>query len=104
MREPLLFAYQFDGHGGGEALATAQLNERQSSDGVIWGHLDAAHKAARNWLQNQFPQLDPLVHDALLADETRPRLTPYDDGALLILRGVNLNEDAAPEDMVSIRL
>ena len=104
MTEPLLFAYQFDGQGGGEALATAQLSERQSHGGVIWVHLDAAHAAARDWLQNQFPELDPLIHDALLADETRPRLTPYGNGALLILRGVNLNEDAAPEDMVSIRL
>ncbi|MGR3571134.1 zinc transporter ZntB, partial [Brevirhabdus sp.] len=38
------------------------------------------------------------------AEETRPRTTPIADGALMILRGVNLNEGAEPEDMVSIRL
>jgi zinc transporter len=42
--------------------------------------------------------------NALLADETRPRILPVGEGILLILRGVNLNENASPEDMVSIRL
>jgi len=40
----------------------------------------------------------------LLADETRPRVLPVGEGVLLILRGVNLNDNASPEDMVSIRL
>jgi zinc transporter len=42
--------------------------------------------------------------DALVADESRPRILQFDQGTLLILRGVNLNADARPEDMVSIRL
>jgi zinc transporter len=39
-----------------------------------------------------------------LAEETRPRIVEFDEGALMILRGVNLNENAKPEDMISIRL
>ncbi|HCK32803.1 MAG TPA: zinc transporter ZntB, partial [Rhodospirillaceae bacterium] len=56
------------------------------------------------WLGEHVDYLDDLVLDALLAEETRPRLMEHKDGALLILRGVNLNEDAKPEDMISIRM
>ena len=41
---------------------------------------------------------------ALLAIETRPRASSVGDGLLMLLRGVNLNPGAEPEDMVSIRL
>ncbi|MGD8917148.1 MAG: zinc transporter ZntB, partial [Syntrophobacterales bacterium] len=41
---------------------------------------------------------------ALLADESRPRITSFNDGVLVALRGVNLNPGADPEDMVSLRI
>ena len=41
---------------------------------------------------------------ALQETETRPRATKIGDGALVVLRGVNQNPDADPEDLVSIRL
>jgi zinc transporter len=44
------------------------------------------------------------VGDALLAEESRPRITGVDDGLLLALRGVNLNPGADPQDMVSLRI
>jgi len=44
------------------------------------------------------------VRAALLAEETRPRFLYHEDGILLNLRGVNLNPDADPDDMVSIRM
>ncbi len=48
--------------------------------------------------------MDNYVVDALTASETRPRCTVHGAGALLFLRGVNLNPGAEPEDMVSVRL
>ncbi|HBP86173.1 MAG TPA: CorA family divalent cation transporter [Nitrospirales bacterium] len=45
-----------------------------------------------------------LLSWMLLAEETRPRITLFDDSLLLILRGVNFNPGAGPDDMVSIRL
>lgn len=48
--------------------------------------------------------LDPVVVAALSATETRPRCTPHGDGAVVILRGVNLIEGADPEDMISLRV
>ena len=41
--------------------------------------------------------------NAFLADEVRPRISPVGNGVLLTFCGVNLNENAGPEDMVSIR-
>jgi zinc transporter len=47
--------------------------------------------------------MDPVVRDALLDDDPRPRAAPHGDALLLIVRAINLNEGAAPEDMLSIR-
>lgn len=49
--------------------------------------------------------LDPITRDALLAPDPRPRsLAVGESGLMLIIRGVNLNEGAEPEDMVSLRV
>ena len=41
---------------------------------------------------------------AINADETEPRFTRFDGADVLILRGVNQNENRRPEDMVSLRV
>ncbi|MCW9031792.1 MAG: zinc transporter ZntB, partial [Gammaproteobacteria bacterium] len=41
---------------------------------------------------------------ALMSDDPRPRSAVMQNGLLVILRGVNMNPGAEPEDMVSIRL
>ena len=66
-----------------------------------WVHLDRAADGVRAWIERE---TDPLVADALLREDTRPRMAEHAGGLILILRGVNLNPDAEPEDMVSIRL
>ncbi|MGK0154394.1 MAG: zinc transporter, partial [Neolewinella sp.] len=45
-----------------------------------------------------------LTCDTLLAVETRPRLLRAEGAVLVILRGVNLNPGADPDDMVSLRI
>lgn len=67
-----------------------------------WVHLQHGDQASEAWLQQS--GLDELVCEALLADETRPRTSRLGAGLLLILRGVNLNDGAEPEDMISLRL
>jgi zinc transporter len=99
-----LHAYAISGDGHGRALNDQEASEIAKSDALAWVHLDARDPAARQWLEEEIPYLDSIIVSALLADETRPRIAEYDEGALLILRGVNLNENAQPEDMVSIRL
>jgi len=57
----------------------------------------------RAWLKDQ-AQVDELVVDSLLAEDTRPRIAEHENGLILILRGVNLNPGRDPEDMISLRL
>ena len=70
--------------------------------GYVWRHLQGAPDALLSGLEGL--GLDEAVKTALTAEETRPRCTPHGSGAILVLRGVNLNLGAEPEDMVSLRL
>ncbi len=100
----ILLSYVFDGKGGGQKLAGNDISRLVKDEQLAWVHLDANHPDTREWLQTEISYLDPFVTEALLAEETRPRMAQIGEGVLLILRGVNLNENADPEDMVSIRL
>lgn len=71
---------------------------------LAWVHFDANQPETRDWLEREASYLDPHILDALIANETRPRVIEYPEGFLVILRGVNLNEDAEEEDMISIRM
>lgn len=104
MSEHILLAYGFDGKGGAEPLTGNAISEQIRDDKLAWVHLDANFDETREWLEKEVSYLDPYIIEALLEDETRPRMTQVGDGALIILRGVNLNKDSTPEDMVSIRL
>jgi zinc transporter len=71
--------------------------------GWRWLHLGRKSLEARDWLRGR-SGLPETVVSALLETDTRPRLALLDEGALLILRGVNRNPGAQPEDMISLRL
>ncbi len=104
MSDHVLLSYTFV-DGRAEVIAGDEIAKQvKSTDHLTWLHMDANHPDTKSWLMQEARYLDPFIVDALLADETRPRMTQVGDGVLLILRGVNLNEDANPEDMVSIRL
>ena len=100
----ILEAYEFDENGGGKKLAPSEIKGSINSPKPAWVHLDANHPDTKKMLEKEFPEMQPLILQALLEDETRPRITEIDDGILLILRGANLNDNSQPEDMVSIRL
>ena len=75
----------------------------QPEDGLLWVHLEVDAEQARHWTFSR-SGVSPVIASALFASETRPRTMTVGDGALVQLRGVNLNPGADPEDMVSIRL
>ena len=102
--DPVIFAYEIMGDGKGVPLEGDSISQRVKDDALAWVHLDANQDGARDWLKKEITYLDSIIIDALLADETRPRILEFDQGAMMILRGVNLNENANPEDMISIRL
>lgn len=67
-----------------------------------WYHLERDAEGLEAWLtQAEIPE--PLI-DAMTEEDTRPRFQRLKEGFVLLLRGVNLNEGAAPEDMLSLRI
>ncbi|MEL7215631.1 MAG: zinc transporter ZntB [Pseudomonadota bacterium] len=85
-------------------LAADAFLDALREEAPAWGHLDAGQPAVRDWLEEVLAAEDPIVLDALLAPSTRPVFVQHGAGAVLILRGVNLNAGADPEDMISLRL
>jgi len=100
----IIHAYKFDGQGSGSKISEQNIASEIKDTSLSWVHLDATHENTREWLVQNVDYLDNIIIDALLAEETRPRILEFDEGSLLILRGVNLNENSEPEDMISIRL
>lgn len=68
-----------------------------------WVHLQRDTTGLHDWMVQQLGMPPAAVH-ALLQEDTRPRCDVYDQGMLLILRAVNHDPEAAPEDMLSLRL
>lgn len=99
----LIYGYVFDGKGGGRVLSQENLVDWEPSKGVRWLHFNYRNDGACEWISDR-SGLNPLIIEALLADDTRPRATVVDEGLLIAFRGVNLTPGAAPDDMVSIRL
>lgn len=69
----------------------------------VWIHLNVNSEDAAQWARAQ-DFLPGAAAEALFAMETRPRMTRFDGGVAVNLRGVNHNPGAEPEDMVSLRI
>jgi len=104
MSDTFICAYSLNGDGSGAAVSREALWSTEDDSKPIWIHLSARSDLARQWLADEAGLPDPMLVEALLAEDTRPRMLSREDGLLLILRGVNLNENAEPEDMVSMRI
>lgn len=101
---PIVFACALDGQGGSRPLPDKEVTSVLQANELGWVHLDGTHPDTRNWIENYAPFLNIHVVEALLEKETRPRMVEYDEGLMIILRGVNTNPEADPEDMVSLRI
>lgn len=73
------------------------------SQGLSWEHHDYTQAEGQRRIRAE-PSIPTVAADAMLAEDSRPRALQFDNGLLLILRGVNLNPGSKIEDMVSIRL
>ena len=65
-----------------------------------WSHWDLGDEDLLPWAMNTLPE---VVVASLMQVETRPRATGFDKGAIVALRGMNLNPGHDDEDMVSLR-
>jgi zinc transporter len=98
----LIFARLLDGHGGARALDWAGVEAWRPEQGLLWVHLDYAAAGALAWLE-QRSGLGEVVRESLTAEDPRPRTLALHNGLLVVLRGINHNPGAEPEDMVSLR-
>jgi zinc transporter len=94
----IVFAMALDGAGGGRPIS----HEEFSNSLPAWMHLDYSSPAVVARLKEQ--GVPNHVIDYLTRLETRPYTIQVDDGLVIILRGINRNAGADPEDMVSIRM
>lgn len=83
-------------------LDPKDLPSAKIADGYVWIHMDAKHSDCRQWFIED-PLIDLHATDTLMADDSRPRTIPHEDSILVNMRGVNLNEESEPTDMVGIR-
>jgi len=101
---PEVAVFGFDGKGRGTKIPVERLDAVSAPDSgyaFIWVHLQRDSAVGREWLTAS--GLEPVVIEALTADEARPRCTVHGEGVALNLHGVNLNPGAEPDDMVSGR-
>ncbi len=96
MNESKITSLYFDGQGGADAA-------EQVNAPWVWHHIKYNDKVAVKWIKNQ-PELSDFARITLINSETRPRIHVEDNELIMCLRGINLNEEADPEDMISIRL
>lgn len=99
----VVYNLELDGQGGATALTDSDLPKSLPNQGCRWVHLDGLGEAGREWLST-LEEVPETVIEALFAEETRPRTMRMGKGLLLTLRGVNLNPESNPSDMVSLRL
>ena len=101
---PMVFGYGFAADGAATPLEWSDvLSGRLSEFARYWLHLNRLSPDVRTWLKSQ-SGLDHLSTEALLQEDTRPRAVRHDPGFLINLRGMNLNEGEALEDMLALRM
>lgn len=105
LSQGLLHAFILDGAGGAQAITYAQLGQLQLTEQqTLWLHLERSHSRTELWLREQ-SGLSEFACDVLLEESTRPRLLRLANQELLLfLRAINLNSQADPEDMISLRI
>ncbi|MBI1206387.1 MAG: zinc transporter ZntB [Azospirillum sp.] len=87
-QEPgLRFACVIDGKGGAVEHPWAEIDGWRPDQGVLWIHLERDHPAAQEWMRNH-SGIDPVIAEALIAEESRPRVESCDDALLIVLRGI----------------
>jgi zinc transporter len=102
MQDGFKYSLLLQGEEPARHLTEPEIAQWRPEQGILWLHLNYRNPKARQWLQHS--DLPEVEIDALLARDIRPRAETTADGILLALRGVNLNPDADPEDMVAVRL
>lgn len=95
-----VYAYQLDGKGG---VSVIEENSVASTENPCWLHLDYSLPNSEKWI-NSTPLLPDNAREALCGESIRPKVLRMGDGTLITLRSVNLNANARPDQLVTIRV
>ncbi|NMP26761.1 zinc transporter ZntB [Rahnella sp. SAP-1] len=95
-----VYAYQLDGQGGiSEITPHCEATTQQP----CWLHLDYTQPVSEQWI-NTTPLLPESVREALAGESIRPKVIRMGEGTLVTLRSINLNANARPDQLVTIRV
>lgn len=105
LADGLLFGCVLDGAGGARDINWPDAQTWAGGDGkeVLWLHLDRTVPGVDRWLAERF-NLSQATTDVLVSNETRPRAFHEDQSLIAILRGINFNEGADPDDMIALQI
>ena len=98
----VIHALVLDGKGGARTLTWDEVAAWKPADGLLWLNLDYSAPAIASWLATA-SGLDAVTISALTDSDPRPRASAQGENLLLLLRGINNNAGASPEDMISVR-
>ena len=101
----LLFGRVLDGQGGAREIDWDEAKNWQpaSPSETLWIHLDRTVPAVSKWLAEGMGFSDTTV-EMLTTNENRPRAFQEDGALIAVLRGINFNPGAKPEDMIAMQL
>lgn len=101
----LIFARVLDGHGGAHPIDWEHCSGWHPANPreTLWLHIDRTARNVEQWLVDDLG-FSEATADALTADETRPRAFREGDALVTVLRGINFNPNAEPEDMITLRM
>ncbi len=94
----LVFALALDGAGGATPVGLSVAGDARPT----WLHFDYSCSATEQSLISI--GLSAHIAESLTRPDARPRTVAMEGGVLVLLRGVNTNPGANPEDMVSLRI
>ena len=101
--DKLGIAMLLDGEGGARELNDDEVARWTAADGLLWVDIDQGNQKAQDWLMRG-SGIERRVTSILLAGETRPRSLVEEGGLIVIMRGINMNPGAVPDDMVAVRI
>ena len=84
----LRFACVLNGRGGAVHKSWQEVQTWHPEVGVLWIHLERDDPATERWIM-EASGIDPVIGEALLMEDSRPRVEGIDDGLLIVLRGIS---------------
>ena len=97
-----MHAHSIDQNGQGTQLHNPLPIQETHSEAVQWVHIQYDADNAQEYLQSL--GVSESIAGLIITPETRPRCVSIDDGVFMVLRGVNTIEEAAADELVSLRI